>query len=59
MTGGGVRDAIEGLLRGVNERSSSKPGSTGEWMERGEFGELAEGDKGGVYVPLAGQISER
>ena len=51
MTGGGVRDAIEVLLRGVNERSNSKLMSTGECVENGEFGELPEGDNGGVYVP--------
>ena len=33
--------------------------SIGECMENGEFGELPEGDKGGVYVPLIRQISER
>ena len=51
VTGGGVSDAIDGLLRGVNERSNSELISTGECMECGEFGELPEGDKGGVCVP--------
>ena len=59
MTGGGVRDAIEGLLLGVNERSSSKLMSMGECAENGEFGEPNEGDKGGVCVPLIREISER
>lgn len=43
---------IDGLLRGVNERSNSRLMSTGECEENGEFGELPEGDKGGVYVPM-------
>lgn len=59
MTGGGVRDAIEALLRVVNERSSSRLMSAGECMENGEFGELPEGDRGGVHVPSISQIPRR
>ena len=44
-------ETMEGLLRGVSERSSSGLISTGECMENGEFGELPEGDKGGVCGP--------
>ena len=44
-------DTMEGLLRGVSERSNSGLISRGECVEKGEFGELPEGDKGGVYVP--------
>lgn len=47
-TGGEVDDMIERSLGGVSERSSSKWRSTGEC---GEFGELPEGDKGGVLIP--------
>ena len=54
-----MRDATDGLLRGVSERSNSKLMSTGECRESGEFGELPEGDKGGVYVPLTSEILEK
>lgn len=59
MIGGGVCDAIDGSLRGVDERSNSGLMSTGECMENGEFGELPEGDKGGVCVPSTSQTPER
>lgn len=53
-----MREAIEGLLRGVKERSNSGLMSMGECSENGEFGELPEGDKGGVppWVPSMCQL---
>lgn len=50
---------IDGLLRTVSERSNSKLTSTGECMESGEFGELPEGDKGGVYTPFNKSASRK
>jgi len=59
VTGGGVRNAMDRLLRTVSERSNSKLMSTGECMESGEFGELPEGDKGGAHTPTISQRPER
>ena len=50
---------MDGLLRTVSERSNSKLISIGECIENGEFGELPEGDKGGVYTPSISQLPER